>query len=81
MAFVRLRLIFPAISSAVLTQVKGGQRWFQPSMHTSTAVMRFFTEVNVSRRMAWRVMMPKQISTMCRADSCSHNARSGRGTS
>ena len=63
-ASVRLRLVFPTISSAVLTQVKGWQRCFQPSMNTSVAVMTSFSGVNEPRLMAWRVMMPKKVPTM-----------------
>jgi len=32
-------------------------------MKFSMAVMRSLTEVKVPRRMAWRVMIPKKIST------------------
>lgn len=52
------------MSSAVLVQMKGSQRSFQPSMNVSMVVMRSFTEVNVPRRIACRVMIPKKISTM-----------------
>ena len=52
------------IWSAVLVQTKGAQRSFQPSMKMPIAAMRSLTEVKVPRRMAWRVMMPKKISTM-----------------
>ena len=52
------------ISSAVLVQTKGWQRSFHPLMNASMAPMRSLTEMNVPRRMAWRVMMPKKISTM-----------------
>ena len=55
-------------SSAVLVQVKGWQRSFQPSMKVPIAAMRSLTEVKVPRRMAWRVMMPKKISTMFSQD-------------
>ena len=52
------------MSSAVLVQVKGWQRSFQPSMKRRMAAVRSFTLVKLPRRMAWRVMMPKKISTM-----------------
>jgi len=51
------------MSSAVLVQMKGSQRSFQPSMNVSMVVMRSFTEVNVPRRIACRVMIPKKISS------------------
>ena len=51
------------MSSAVLVQAKGSQRSFQPSMTVSMAAMRSLTLVKVPRRMAWRVMIPKKIST------------------
>ena len=37
-------------------------------MKVSIAAMRSFTEVKLPRRMAWRVMMPKKISTMLSHD-------------
>ena len=43
--------------SAVLVQVKGWQRSFQPSMKFSMAAMRSLTEVKLPRRMACRVMI------------------------
>ena len=49
--------------SASLVQVKGWQRSFQASMKVSMAAMRSLTEVNVPRRIAWRVMIPKSTST------------------
>jgi hypothetical protein len=49
--------------SAGLVQVNGSQRWFHPSMNISMAAMRSLTLVKVPRRMAWRVMMPKKISS------------------
>ena len=52
------------IWSAVLVQMKGSQRSFQPSMKISMAAMRSLTLVKVPRRIAWRVMIPKKISTM-----------------
>ncbi len=52
------------IWSAVLVQMNGSQRSFQPSMNVWIAGIRFLTEVKVPRRMAWRVMTPKEISTM-----------------
>ena len=51
------------ISSAVLVHTKGSQRSFQPSMKASMEAMSCLTLVKVPRRMAWRVMMPKKIST------------------
>jgi predicted DNA-binding transcriptional regulator AlpA len=51
------------IWSAVLVQTNGWQRSFQPSMKARMAAVRSRTEVKVPRRMAWRVMMPKKIST------------------
>jgi hypothetical protein len=54
--------------SAVLVQVKGWQRSFQPWMKLPMALMRSRTLVKVPRRMAWRVMMPKKISTMLSQD-------------
>jgi hypothetical protein len=51
------------ISSAVLVHRKGSHRWFQASMKTSMALVSSLTLVKVPRRMAWRVMMPKKIST------------------
>ena len=51
------------ISSAVLVQVNGWQRSFRPSMKALIAVTRSLTLVKVPRRMAWRVMMPKNTST------------------
>ncbi len=47
-------------SSAVLVQVKNWQRSFQPSMKVPILAIRSLTEVNVPRRMVWRVMMPKK---------------------
>jgi hypothetical protein len=41
---------------------------FQPSMKVSIAAMRSWTLVNVPRRIAWRVMIPKKISTMFSRD-------------
>src|SRR5215212_469274 len=52
------------IWSAVLVQTKGWQRSFHPSMKIPIAAIRSLTEVKVPRRMAWRVMIPKKISTM-----------------
>jgi hypothetical protein len=37
-------------------------------MKISIAAMRFFTLVKVPRRMAWRVMIPKKISTTFNQD-------------
>lgn len=56
------------IWSAVLVQVKGWQRLFQLLMNWRMAAIRSGTEVKVPRRMAWRVMMPKKISTMFSQD-------------
>jgi hypothetical protein len=50
--------------SAVLAQVKGWQRSFQPSMKVSMVVMRSLTLVKLPRRVAWRVVISKKISTM-----------------
>jgi hypothetical protein len=52
-----------SISPAVLVQVKGWQRSFQPSMKFSIAVMRSWTEVKLPRRMAYRVVIEKKAST------------------
>jgi hypothetical protein len=46
-----------------LVQAKGWQRSFQPSMKARMASIRSRTEAKLPRRMAWRVMMPKKIST------------------
>jgi hypothetical protein len=51
------------MSSAGLVQTNGSHRSFQPSMKVSIALMRSLTDVKVPRRMAWRVMIPKKIST------------------
>jgi hypothetical protein len=59
---------FGSISSAVLVQVKGRQRSFQPSMKASMAAMRSLTEVKLPRRMACRVMTGKKTSTRFRQD-------------
>jgi hypothetical protein len=53
------RVVCGMIWSAVLVQVKGSQRSFQPSMKLPIAAMRSLTEVKVPRRMAWRVMIPR----------------------
>ncbi len=55
-------------SSAVLVQTNGSQRSFQPSMKVSIALMRSLTDVKVPRLIAWRVMIPKKISTMFSQD-------------
>jgi hypothetical protein len=55
---------FAMIESACLVQTKGSQRSFQPSMNPVIALTRSVTEPKVPRRMAWRVMIPKKISTM-----------------
>ena len=51
------------IWSAVLVQTNGWQRSFQASMKIPIAPVRSLTVVKVPRRMAWRVMMPKKISS------------------
>lgn len=56
------------MSTAVLVQTNGSQRSFHPSMKISIAAMRSLTLVKVPRRMAWRVMTPKKISTMFRQE-------------
>ena len=48
----------------VLVQRKGWARSFQPSMKARTLVLRSLTEPKLPRWMAWRSMMPNQISTM-----------------
>ena len=53
--------------SAVLVQVKGWQRSFQPLMKVSMAAMRSLTEVKLPRRRACRVMI-EEISTMLSQD-------------
>ena len=55
-------------SSAVLVQVKGWQRSFQPSIEVSMGAMRSLTEVKLPRRIACRVMIEKKISTMLSQD-------------
>jgi hypothetical protein len=57
--FFGVTLVVLMIWSAVLVQVKGSQRSFQPSMKLPIAAMRSLTEVKVPRRMAWRVMIPR----------------------
>ena len=54
--------------STSLVQVKGSQRSFQPSMKPRMASLRSRTESKVPRLMAWRVMIPKKISTMFSQD-------------
>jgi len=54
--------------SASVVQTKGWQRSFQPSMNAVIASIRSGTELKVPRRMAWRVMIPKKISTMFNHD-------------
>src|SRR3954452_19695517 len=51
------------IVSASLVHAKGSQRSFQPSMKAVIASISSRTELNVPRRMACRVMIPKKIST------------------
>ena len=49
--------------SASLVHVNGWQRSFQPLMNPVMASISSSTEVKVPRRMAWRVMIPKKISS------------------
>ena len=56
------------IVSASLVQTNGSQRSFQPLMNAVMASVRSRTEPKVPRRMAWRVMIPKKISTMFSQD-------------
>ena len=51
------------MSSASLTHAKGWQRWFQPSMKRRMALSRSATLAKLPRRIAWRVMIPKNTST------------------
>ena len=51
------------IVSASLVQANGWQRSFQPSMKAVMASISSWTEPKLPRRMAWRVMIPKKIST------------------
>ena len=51
------------ISSASLVQANGRGWSFQWSMKAPIAATNSFTEVKVSRRMAWRVMTEKKHST------------------
>ena len=51
------------MSSAVLVQMNGWQRSFQPSMKRWMAAIRSLTLVKLPRRMAWRVMIEKKTST------------------
>ena len=60
---VVLRSAFLRIWSAVLVHAEGGQRWFQPLMKAQILIISSRTEAKVPRRMAWRSMMPNQIST------------------
>src|SRR5215218_8444711 len=52
------------IVSASLVQTNGWQRSFQPLMNAVIDLIRSSTELKVPRRMAWRVMIPKKISTI-----------------
>jgi hypothetical protein len=52
-----------SISSTVLVQVKGRQRSFRTSMNVLIAVTNSMTLAKVPRRMACRVMIPKNTST------------------
>src|SRR5215203_5480473 len=52
------------IVSASLVQTNGWQRSLQPLMNAVIDLIRSSTELKVPRRMAWRVMIPKKISTM-----------------
>ena len=54
--------------SGSLVHVNGSQRSFQPSMKRRMASMRSRTESKLPRRMAWRVMIPKKISTRFNQD-------------
>ena len=63
--------------------MKGWQRSFDPSMKFSMAVIRSSTEVKLPRRMAWRVMIEKEISAMFSHDpevgvKCSVNRVAGK---
>ena len=58
-----LRLAFLRISSAVLVQMKGCLRSFQPSMKARILALSSRTERKLPRWMAWRSMMPNQTST------------------
>jgi hypothetical protein len=51
------------MSSAGLVKTNCSHCSFQPSIKVSIALMRSFTDVKVPPRMAWRVMIPKKIST------------------
>jgi len=55
-------------SSAVLVQVNGWQRSFQPSMKVPSAAVRSLTAVKVPRRIACLAMLTKKISTMLGRD-------------
>src|SRR3954453_15011400 len=50
------------MSSAVAVHVNGFELAFQWSMYSRIGLIRTVTEVKVPRRMAWRVMMPNQVS-------------------
>jgi hypothetical protein len=52
------------IVSASLVQTNGWQRSFQPSMNRVIASISSRTELKVPQQIAWRVMIPKKISTM-----------------
>ena len=54
--------------SASLVQTNGSQRSFQPWMKRRMASMSSLTESKLPRRMAWRVMIPKKISTRLSQD-------------
>src|SRR6186997_2747576 len=54
--------------SATLVQMNGSHRSFQASMKRRMASMSSRTESKLPRRMAWRVMIPKKISTMFNHD-------------
>jgi hypothetical protein len=51
------------MSSAVLVQMNGCLRSFQPSMNCRILIMRSRTERKLPRWMAWRSMIPNQTST------------------
>ena len=56
------------ILSAVLVQMKGWQRSFQPAMKARMAVVSSLTLSKEPRRMAWRVMIEKNTSTRLSQD-------------
>ena len=52
------------MSSAVLVHTNGWQRWFQPAMNALMDAISSLTLSNEPRRIAWRVMIEKNTSTM-----------------